>query len=314
MSQVLDRRQWLGMLAAGSMVPMSMTACGGGDADAPAPSSAPSRTLAVGSQRIAVYESAGAGPAVFLLHGNSTSSKIWQQTLDGALGKKYRMVAIDLPGHGSSADASEADRATTYSIPGYATIIKSVVSQLGLEKAVFVGWSLGGHAFLEASPALTQAAGFMIFGTPPLPFPPAADFGGAFLTGLGFVKDWTAAQANEFVAALVAPGTAAPAFFLADAKRTDGYARSSVAASIATVGYADEVVITAGLKRPLAVLGGATDQVVSLSYVQTGASAIAKLWLEQVIVVDGAGHALQWEQPARFDALLDAFVASCQLV
>jgi pimeloyl-ACP methyl ester carboxylesterase len=271
-------------------------------------------SLSIGSQRIAVYESAGQGPPVLLVHGNSSSSKVWQRTLNGELGEKYRMVAIDLPGHGASEDATEADRAAVYSIPGYATIISDVVSQLRLQKATFVGWSLGGHVVLEASPALTQAAGFMIFGTPPLPYPPGKDFGGAFLTGLGFVKDWTAEQAREFVAALVAPGAATADFFLTDALRTDGYARSSLAASVGLIGYADEMKITRAMSRPLAVLGGAQDQVASLSYVKTAAAAIPQLWMDRVMVIDGTGHALQWEQPARFNALLDSFVAGCQLV
>jgi pimeloyl-ACP methyl ester carboxylesterase len=271
--------------------------------------------LTIGTQRLAVYESSGEGPPVLLVHGNSSSAQIWRQTLDGDLGRKYRIVALDLPGHGASADASSADRALAYSIPGYGAVINGVVEQLSLQRAVCVGWSLGGHAVLEASVALPQAAGFMVFGAPPLPYPPAPDFAGAFLAvGLGFEQDWTVEQARQYVESLLAPGAAVPEFMVQDALRTDGHARSSVAASIGTVGFADEVLIVGALPRPLAMLQGGSEQIVNLAYLQGLAGAIPKLWFEQVHVVPNAGHALQWEQPARFDALLDAFVASCQLV
>lgn len=271
------------------------------------------RTLTLGTQRIAVRESAGQGPAVLLVHGNSSSSRVWLPTLEGPLGNKYRIVAIDLPGHGQSSDADEAERATTYSIPGYAEVIRQVVAQLSLQQAVVVGWSLGGHAALEASAHLPQAAGFMVFGTPPLPFPLPADLGGAFLKlGLGFEKDWTEAQAREYVADFLVPGAQAPAFLLEDAVRTDGHARALLGASIGTVGYRDEPGIAATLARPLAILHGAQEQIVGLPYLQALAPSMPTLWRGQVQVLDNAGHALQWEQRAAFEQLLDAFVQDCQ--
>lgn len=281
--------------------------------DTSAPSLPPTRTLALGNLRIAVRESAGQGPAVLLVHGNSSSSRVWQRTLDGALGRKYRIVAIDLPGHGQSSDAPEAERATTYSIPGYAEVIRQVVEQLSLQRAVVVGWSLGGHAALEASPELPQAAGFMIFGTPPLPYPLPADLQGAFLKlGLGFEKDWSEAQAREYVADFLVPGGSGPGFLLEDAVRTDGHARAALGASIGTLGYRDEPGIAATMTRPLAVLHGAQEQIVGLPYLQAMAPSMPTLWRHEVQVVGDAGHALQWEQQARFEQLLDAFVTDCQ--
>ena len=61
--------------------------------------------LQVGQQRIAAYESAGTGRPIVLIHGNSASSRVWQKQLEGPLGRKYRLIAIDLPGHGDSAPA-----------------------------------------------------------------------------------------------------------------------------------------------------------------------------------------------------------------
>ena len=273
----------------------------------------PSRVLSIGSERISVHDSGGSGPAVVLVHGNSSSSRVWEPLLTGELGKKYRLIAPDLPGHGQSADAEQMVRSTVYSIPGYADVVRAVAGQMGVENAVFVGWSLGGHAVLEAAASLPQAAGFMVFGTPPLPFPPTADFGGAFLKlGLGFAKDWSEDDTRAWVADYMAPGVAAADFMLQDARRTDGHARASLAAGIGTVGYADELNIIATIGRPLAIVQGAHEQIVNPAYLDGLAPTIPTLWRGKVQVVEGAGHAVQWENPAQFGALLDAFVADCQ--
>lgn len=273
----------------------------------------PSRVLSLGSERISVRDSGGSGPAVVLVHGNSSSSRVWEPLLTGELGRKYRLIAPDLPGHGQSSDAEQMVRGRIYSIPGYADVVRAVAGQMGVENAVFVGWSLGGHAVLEAAASLPQAAGFMVFGTPPLPFPPTADFGGAFLKlGLGFVKDWSEDDARAWVADYMAPGVAGADFMLQDARRTDGHARASLAAGIGTVGYADELNIVATIGRPLAIVQGAHEQIVNPAYLDGLAPTIPTLWRGKVQVVEGAGHAVQWENPAQFGALLDAFVADCQ--
>ena len=57
--------------------------------------------------RIAAHESAGQGPAAVLIHGNSSSSRAFSKQLDGPLGTRFRLVAIDMPGHGASDDKKD---------------------------------------------------------------------------------------------------------------------------------------------------------------------------------------------------------------
>jgi len=281
--------------------------------EATTPSFAHTRFLDLDGQRIAVHESTGTGPAVVLVHGNSSSSRVWQRNFEGALGRTHRLVAIDLPGHGQSADAAPEVRATAYSVPGYAQVIRDVVAELGLERAMFVGWSLGGHAVLEASPELSQAAGFVIFGTPPLPFPLPASLDGAFLKlGLGFAPDWTEAQALEYTGDFMAPGVAVPPSFLEDALRTDPQARGMLGASLATVGARDEIEIVRQIARPLTILHGAQEQIVGLQYLESLAPSMPTLWQGRVKVVENAGHALQWEQAEAFDRLIADFARHCK--
>ncbi|MFC0241984.1 alpha/beta fold hydrolase [Rhodopseudomonas telluris] len=258
--------------------------------------------------RIAYRQSAGSGPTVVIVHGNSASSRAFGRQLDGALGAKYRLLVPDLPGHGESADA--ADPAATYTMPGYAAMLREFAGKLGAAEAVFVGWSLGGHIVLEAAPDLPRAKGFAIFGTPPIGFPPAMEQ--AFLAtpamAYTFQPELNEEQARAYVAAAFRPGvTALPPEMVADVLRTEGRARGQLAASIAPGGYRDEIDLVANLRQPLAVLHGAEEQLVNGEYFKT--LTMPTLWRGAVQVIDGAGHLPQWEQADRFNALLDAFVA-----
>src|SRR5579863_2928596 len=91
---------------------------------------------------IAVHESNGQGSPVVLIHGNSSSSRVFSRQLDGPLGQRFRLIAVDLPGHGASDDAKDP---SAYSLPGHARAVRAAVDALGLGEACFAGWSLGGH-------------------------------------------------------------------------------------------------------------------------------------------------------------------------
>lgn len=258
------------------------------------------------SGKIACHESSGTGRTIVFIHGNSASSAAFARQMEGALGAKYRLIAFDLPGHGASDNAVDP---AIYCMPGYARVLTDVVKQLGVQDAVFVGWSLGGHIVLEAAPDLPQAKGFVIFGTPPLAFPPAMEK--AFLPNPAmaytFQRDLSEEQARGYVAVAFRPGvTDLPQAMIADVLRTDGRARGQLAASIAPNGFRDEVEIVANLKQPLAVLHGAQEQLINGAYFDS--LKMPTLWRGKVQVIDGAGHLPQWEQAEKFNALIDAFV------
>ena len=259
------------------------------------------------TQKIAYYESAGNGRPVMLIHGNSASGLSYQKQLNSAFGETYRVVAMDLPGHGESDPAPEP---TDYSLPGYARAVAETAKALGMEDAVFVGWSLGGHIVLEAHNLLPQAKGFVIFGTPPLAFPPAMET--AFLpnpaVNVGFVADVTKEQATAYASSFFAPNSSIdPAPFVADVLRTDGNARANMAASIQPNGYQDEIEIAANLTTPLAILHGAEEQLVNGDYISQ--LTMPTLWRGEVQMIAGTGHAPHWEQPEMFNTLLEAFLA-----
>jgi pimeloyl-ACP methyl ester carboxylesterase len=266
-----------------------------------------SKTVNVGGQRISYVESAGDGRPVVFVHGNSASSGTWRGVLEGSFGRRFRCLAIDLPGHGDSAPA--ADQAI-YSLPGYAGVVAGFAGELGVTDAVFVGWSLGGHIVIEAAPALPQAAGFVIFGTPPVSGP--ADMATAFLPNpvlnIGFTAEVSPEDARAYAASFTAPGsTISLESSVADILRTDGAARACLMASVGAGQAADEAAIAGSLAQPLAILHGGQEQLVNLAYIQQ--LTIPSLWRGSVQVIPGSGHAPHLEGQAAFETLLTEFIA-----
>ena len=85
-----------------------------------------------------VYRMAGSGPPVVLVHGMVNSSRHWQAVAE-RLARNYTVIAPDLIGHGDSA-TPRGD----YSLGAHASVIRDLLTVLGIERATMVGHSLGG--------------------------------------------------------------------------------------------------------------------------------------------------------------------------
>jgi pimeloyl-ACP methyl ester carboxylesterase len=162
-------------------------------------------TIETPNRAVAVHESTGQGPAVVLIHGNPSSSRTFSRQPDGPLGRLFRLIAIDLPGHGESDDAKDPG---AYSLPGHARAVHAAVDALGLGGAWFVGRSLGGHVALEMAPDLKEPCGFVIFGAPPIAS--GESLQEAFLPNpamkLTFQESVDSMEASAYVAAFFRPG------------------------------------------------------------------------------------------------------------
>lgn len=269
-------------------------------------------SVKIDGQRITCLESSpdrsGQGePAVIFVHGNSSSARTWLPVMRGDFGRRFRCVALDLPGHGQSEPArDQAD----YSLPGYAAVLTAFVQELGVSDAIVVGWSLGGQIAMEAAPELPDVGGFVIFGAPPVASP--AQMAEAFLPHPAMAALFSA-QVSESEARLAAESFTAPGSpldiseFVSDILATDGAARAGLGASAGAGRFADEIAIVSELRQPLAILQGADEQLVSLDYLQQ--LIIPGLWRDEVQLIPGAGHAPHQEAPRQFAALLTEFIS-----
>lgn len=95
--------------------------------------------------KIATYECGNPdGQDILFIHGFSQAAMCWKEQFnDPDLAQKFRMVALDLRGHGAS-DKPD-DLAYYQESRQYADDIKSVIDGLGLNRPILVAWSYGGR-------------------------------------------------------------------------------------------------------------------------------------------------------------------------
>ena len=95
------------------------------------------------------YSDYGKGTAVVLLHGYLENKEMWSAFIP-ELSKKYRIITIDLLGHGQTDCLGYV-----HSMEDQADVVHAVLHDLKIRKAIFIGHSMGGYvalAFAELYP------------------------------------------------------------------------------------------------------------------------------------------------------------------
>ncbi len=104
----------------------------------------------------------GEGKPIVLLHGYLESGEVWQPLAE-LLSREFRVIAIDLPGHGRSGIAGEE-----HTMEFLAGAVRAVIADAGEDRVLMVGHSLGGYAalaFAELWPELLS--GYVLFHSHP---------------------------------------------------------------------------------------------------------------------------------------------------
>lgn len=238
------------------------------------------------------YEDAGRGPAVLLSHGYSATSQMWTGQV-AALQDRYRVITWDMRGHGAS-DSPEAQ--DQYSERHTVDDMAAILRECGVEQAVIGGLSLGGYmslAFNLAYPAMVRA--LMLFDTGP-----------------GYKRDEPRAGWNETAVArakafeekgLEAMGRSAEVQ-VSRHRSAAGLAR----AARGMLAQFDSRVIDSlpTIAVPTLVLAGANDT----PFLNATDYMAAKIPGATKVIIPDAGHAANIDQPAAFNAAVEAFLAT----
>jgi len=126
---------------------VTFTACQK-EAQAPATTVAPAVVDSVASEDgvMIYYDVRGTGDKTLLfIHGWSCDRSYWDAQVE-EFAKGYRVVTIDLGGHGQSGMARE-----TWTMPAFGADVAAVVEKLDLSNIVMVGHSMGGAVIIEAA-------------------------------------------------------------------------------------------------------------------------------------------------------------------
>lgn len=130
---------------------LACTGCGPvADVPQPEPSPEVNATRVVSADGLTLaYSDTGVGDvAVVLIHGWMCDRTYWDAQIPH-LADRYRVVAIDLGGHGESGMEREG-----WPLSAYAEDVVAVVDHLGLEPVILVGHSMGGPVAIEAGALL----------------------------------------------------------------------------------------------------------------------------------------------------------------
>ncbi|KJY37963.1 alpha/beta fold hydrolase [Streptomyces katrae] len=93
-------------------------------------------TLTVDGRALSYLDFGGTGRPLVALHGHLSEGASFT-ALAAALGPEWRVIAPDQRGHGDS------DRAPEYTRAGYLADLVALLDHLGIDRAVFLGHSLG---------------------------------------------------------------------------------------------------------------------------------------------------------------------------
>jgi pimeloyl-ACP methyl ester carboxylesterase len=250
----------------------------------------------------ALFAGAGPGLPLVFLHGLGGSQSTWQVVLSDLV-DQHQTCSIDLPGHGLSDKAIDAD----YTIAGLADAITQAITALKLTRPILVGHSLGGAVALRIA-ATGTVAGVVAIDS----------------AGLG-------TDASERLSALMAGNHGAETarwlleLFYRDQKLVNDRGVNEMAAAQSAEGTwpAQQLVATAafdgGLQRdalrvdpgtihvPVLLIWGEDDQVLPVAH---GYDAVGRFADAQLAVLSETGHVPQVENATRTARLIGRFAKS----
>jgi pimeloyl-ACP methyl ester carboxylesterase len=261
------------------------------------------------------YRLAGSGPALVLIHGITARSDTWRLVAP-QLAKRFTVLAPDMLGHGESAKPRG-----DYSLGAYASGVRDLMILLGIDRATFVGHSLGGGVAMQLAyqfPERLERLGLVSsggLGREVSPLLRAAALPGADLV-LPFLASSRLLTAGEKLAGAFSRVGLRPATDVAEVAR--GHASLSDPEARAAFLHTLRSVIEPGGQRvdardrlylasevPTLIVWGRRDRVIPCDH---GRGAAALIPGSRFEVFEDAGHHPQLDEPERFVDLLEDFV------
>ena len=256
----------------------------------------------MGEQTSIALSCAGAGPAVFLLHGIGGNRGQWAAQVE-ALSSEFSAFAWDARGYGQS----HGPHVTSMS--DFAEDLVRVLDGLNLDRVIAVGHSMGGRILMEVCALRPDRLAAVVLSGAQASFLAHLDAAqrGDYLTRREslFVDGEVVPEAARRVAQQVLPPDASDATIdrlVADFGRLnrDGY----LAALHASAGW-DRSDVLNGLTMPIAVMGGALDTVCPPAECNRIAGLLGQ---GPATILDGIGHMPQIEAPEAVTTYLLDFI------
>lgn len=259
-----------------------------------------------GGIRLHAVEAGNAqGRPILFLHGTSQCWLQWKRQFESTLADDFRLIALDLRGHGLSEKPRDAYGESKL----WADDVNAVIQSLQLRNVVLSGWSYGPLVILDY----------------------IRHYGEGNLGGVQFIGGLTKLGSEDAMSVLT-PEVAVvfPQLMSTDADSSvcglQGLLRLCFAHELSTtdfytmLGYNVSVPahvrqglfsrslnnddVMARMRKPVLITQGAADAIVKMDAVEKQRTAMPHA---KVNIIEGAGHAAFWDAPAGFNESLRAF-------
>jgi pimeloyl-[acyl-carrier protein] methyl ester esterase len=254
------------------------------------------------------FRDTGAGRPLVLLHGMMAHGGFFER--QGDLAHSFRLISVDLRGHGQSPGDNAA-----LTVETLAADVAELVEHLDLRGAIGIGWSLGATILwrLLSGDASTRFAGAVI-----VDMTPKVVNEGGWTLGLSreMCDARRQAMAEDFASFGAAAGSAIfaqpvreeleplAAWAGGEFARNDGEAIAAIWSSLVEE---DARAALPRIRQPTLIVHGAHSQLYEAATAQHLAEALPDA---RAVTFPRSGHAPHLEEPERFNSLIHEFAAS----
>lgn len=253
------------------------------------------------------YRVTGGGPAVLLVHGWLSSSRIWDQ-LAGRLAQRFTVYTLDLSGFG------ESDKPLSgYGVRNGSRLLYAFCAHFGLTRANVVGHDLGGAMAVKLAADHPDVVGRLVIGSTPadedqIDVPTMLWL--ATLPVVGPLFYALGRVARPVRRSWVRPFVADPDDLTEEV--IDDAGRSTPAAVSKTLSISRREIARGRLARqariikiPFLAVAGEEDQIVDPQSVGAWAEGVDRA---EICLIDDCGHLPMIERPGEFNAQILAFL------
>ncbi len=239
------------------------------------------------------YEEQGSGKSVVFVHGACENSLFWNH--QKILSDRFRVVALDLPGHGRSKPCDGL-----LNVERYAETVSEFIEKTCPEKAVLVGHSMGGAiALVNAIDYSKNLRGVVLVGT------------GAKLGVLPSIRDGLKTRFEETVRSVVGPRQFAAATNLEIIRFvTNEITRINQKTASADYDACNSFDVRQKLRTinlPTLIMVGEEDKMTPVTWSTYLKENIPK---SKLVILRESSHLPMLERPADFNRHLNEFVLS----
>ena len=243
-------------------------------------------------------EVVGSGPDVILIPGLTASREVWRGTVAAVPGYRYHLVQV-----AGFAGTAPRGNASGEVVAPLAAEIARYIEATGLRQPAIVGHSMGGTvAMLIAARHPARAGKVMVVDMLPQP----AGLVGASPEGVrglaGALRDLGGSESGRRLIS-----SAIRIFGNSEARESDSDP-DLVARATHELALLDLTPELPRIAAPLTIVYAAPDETRRAQADRTYAAAYARARGAKLVRVDGSGHMIMYEQPARFRSALKEFL------